>query len=85
MENEERKGYEKRLITPLDPHRKKPKGFETWLTTIEAALQYGVTDAAIRHYVRHQRVNCKKIGGRWYIDPESLARIFPDAERGTDG
>jgi hypothetical protein len=56
----------------------KPKGFENWLTPLEAARLVGLTDTAIMYYIRNKKVTAIKKGYRWFIDPESLREVFPD-------
>lgn len=57
----------------------KPKGYETWLTPLEAAKLANCTDTNIMYYIRNGKLTAKKFGNRWLIERESLSRVFPDA------
>ncbi len=44
-----------------------------WISTTEAAQTLGVTDRCIRKWCTTSRLHAQRIGGRWLINPHSLA------------
>lgn len=45
---------------------------DVWLTAVEAAAAMGVTDSAIRKWIRSGRLPAIKRGGRWLINRSHL-------------
>lgn len=68
---------------------KKPEQYENWLTLLEAAALYGLTENAISYYRRNGKVDAvqvyverKSVAGNperrklWLINPISLRGVF---------
>ena len=49
-----------------------PEELSVWLTASEAAAAVGVTDSAIRKWIRNGRLPAVKRGGRWLVNRNDL-------------
>ncbi|WP_158241010.1 helix-turn-helix domain-containing protein [Mycolicibacterium goodii] len=53
----------------------------TWMSTGEAAKALNVTDRCIRKWCTTGRLHAELIGGRWLVNPNSIALIaWPEGE-----
>lgn len=65
-------------LAPAQPVRQES---ETWLTTIEAASLFGVTDRAIRKWCAKGRLPATRHGDRWLINRSQC--LGPETDRLT--
>jgi len=56
-------------VAVIQQHRQE---LDVWLTAVEAAAAMGVTDSAIRKWIRTGRLPAIKRGGRWLINRSHL-------------
>jgi hypothetical protein len=56
----------------------------TLISVAKAAKKLRLTTASIRRYCRMRRLNAKKYGRDWWLDPEEVARFKPNPSGNPD-